>query len=450
MGERLAKGDGAAVSGAFVARAPARAQDRQVEHRAVGRHAAFERREVDEHLEGRARLALGLERAVELALGIGAAADDGADAAVRIHEHEAGLARACAHAFARERGLNQRLGPALQAAVDGGLDDDVAIGGDGERRQAIQCRIDRVVDTGLRAIERVGKAQVGTAGLGAILGGEQARIHHLCQHALGADADDLLVGGRRIAGGRLQQARQRGGLEHRHVAGGLAEEAARRHLDTVGAGAEIDAIEIELEDVALAETRLEPQSEHELLELAGERALGPEEKILGELLGQRRAALLDAPGAQVGERRAHQAGRVETPVLEEAAVLGGNDCIDKVPRQEVDGHVGSLSAALAQDGAVAGQDAHDGRARLGADRHGIGDGEGVVGHGRRQRERHRRHDVDHRQGEEADLPRPAVQELAPGSASLVGLVGSELAHGGGPFLNAIRRIGAHAPAVPAG
>src|SRR5689334_23855797 len=46
-------------------------------------------------------------------------------------------------------------------------------------------------------------------------------------------------------------------------------------------GAEIDPVEIELEDLRLAELVLEPQREHHLLQLAGERALLGEEEVLG-------------------------------------------------------------------------------------------------------------------------------------------------------------------------
>ena len=48
----------------------------------------------------------------------------------------------------------------------------------------------------------------------------------------------------------------------------LAEEAPRRRLHAVGAGAEIDAVEVELEDVALAQAHLQPQRQDQLLELA--------------------------------------------------------------------------------------------------------------------------------------------------------------------------------------
>ena len=49
--------------------------------------------------------------------------------------------------------------------------------------------------------------------------------------------------------GDLHQAGQHRGLGERHLARRLAEIALRRRLDAIGAGAEIDAVEIELEDL---------------------------------------------------------------------------------------------------------------------------------------------------------------------------------------------------------
>ena len=71
----------------------------------------------------------------------------------------------------------------------------------------------------------------------------------------------------------------------------LAEEFLRRRLDAENAGAEIDAVEIEREDLVLGVARLQIEREHRFLHLALEGAAGIEEQILGQLLGQGRAAL---------------------------------------------------------------------------------------------------------------------------------------------------------------
>ena len=91
----------------------------------------------------------------------------------------------------------------------------------------------------------------------------------------------------------------------------LAEIALRGLLDAVGAGAEIDAVEIHLEDLRLGELTLEPQRQQRFLELAVDRALLRQEEILGELLRDGRAALRDGAVQDVGDESAPDAERVD-------------------------------------------------------------------------------------------------------------------------------------------
>ena len=74
-------------------RLPAFDVDRAVFAQRVGGQAAFERRKINERLERRAGLALGRDRAVELAFGIIAAADQRVDRAIGIERDERALAR---------------------------------------------------------------------------------------------------------------------------------------------------------------------------------------------------------------------------------------------------------------------------------------------------------------------------------------------------------------------
>ena len=69
-------------------------------------------------------------------------------------------------------------------------------------------------------------------------------------------------------------------------------------LDAVDAGAEIDAIQVELEDLVLGELRFEEQRDAGLLDLA---AVGPDvrqEQRSRELLRQRAAAFEASPGLE--------------------------------------------------------------------------------------------------------------------------------------------------------
>ena len=68
----------------------------------------------------------------------------------------------------------------------------------------------------------------------------------------------------------------------------MAEEFPRRGVDAVGAASEIDAVQIELEDLVLAELALQRERQDRLLDLAREGAVVGEEDVAGELLGDGR------------------------------------------------------------------------------------------------------------------------------------------------------------------
>src|ERR1043166_5284605 len=89
----------------------------------------------------------------------------------------------------------------------------------------------------------------------------------------------------REPGGRAGERRQRGGFGKRQLARALAEIAARRAVHAVSAGAEIDAVQVELQDLLFGERFLQALRVHQLLQLAGVGALGTEEHDFGSLLG---------------------------------------------------------------------------------------------------------------------------------------------------------------------
>ena len=90
------------------------------------------------------------------------------------------------------------------------------------------------------------------------------------------------------------------------------------------------------------------------LDLALDGALVGEEQVLGQLLGDGRAALHDGIGAHVFRHGARQAEEIDAEMVEEAAVLGGEHGLDDVVRHLVDRHGIALDdAALADLVAVA-------------------------------------------------------------------------------------------------
>src|SRR5206468_7568208 len=80
--------------------------------------------------------------------------------------------------------------------------------------------------------------------------------------------------------------------------------------------AEADVGEIAAEDLLLAKPGLQPERDQGLLELAHRSARGREEAGLGELLGDRAAALAEPPGAYIAEQSAAQTPGIDPDMLE--------------------------------------------------------------------------------------------------------------------------------------
>src|SRR6266853_5629208 len=138
----------------------------------------------------------------------------------------------------------------------------------------------------------------------------------------------------------------------------------RSGVDPVGAGAEIDPVQVDFEDLVLCETVLEPERQQRLPDLAGEAALRSEEEHFGELLGDCAAALNDVPSTEIGHGGAHQADRVDPEMAVEAAVLGRDDRLRQIGRHLLQGQrLAEQSAEIGQRAAILGED-RDGRAAL--------------------------------------------------------------------------------------
>ena len=99
---------------------------------------------------------------------------------------------------------------------------------------------------------------------------------------------------------------------------------------------------------------LEPEREIGFLDLARDRALVGEEQVLGELLGDRGAALAHAARGGVDRQRAQSADHVDAEMAEETAVLGRQHGLDEMVGQFLErDRVVVLDAAPADFDAVA-------------------------------------------------------------------------------------------------
>ena len=307
--QRLGQRHRAEIFVGVVLWAPALDLDRRVLPHRVGRQALLQRRQIHERLERGARLPPCGDRAVVLALRIVSAADHGADRAVGRHRHQRTLADVELHAFRGQLVDDGGFRHALQLRVDRGLDLDALVD---LADQIVQHLADPVGDVVHGACADRLHVVGGVADRGLGLGvGDEFRIRHRRQHDLRPRlrAFGIAVGGE--ARGRFDETGQHRGFRDRHGPRRLAEISLRGGLDAIGTGAEIDAIEIELEDLVLGMLALQPDRELRLLQLALHGALLGQEQVLGELLRQRRAALRHAAMHHVGDERAQDADRVD-------------------------------------------------------------------------------------------------------------------------------------------
>jgi hypothetical protein len=148
------------------------------------------------------------------------------------------------------------------------------------------------------------------------------------------------------------------------VLGGFAEIALCRRLDAVGAGTEIDAVEVELENFVLGVLALQPQRQFHFLQLARHGAFLGQEQVFGELLRQRRAALRYAAMHDVGDGRARDADGVDAVMRIEAAVLDGDERLRQIGRQILQRDIGAGHFAARGQYAAVDTDDLDGRRAL--------------------------------------------------------------------------------------
>jgi len=179
------------------------------------------------------------------------------------------------------------------------------------------------------------------------LGGEVALGCHLLEDVVPPLERRFLLLDRVVVRGALDHAGEQRGFERREVGGVLVEERLGRGLDAVRAAAEVDGVQVFGQDLVLGELSLDLDREQALAHLLPERPrrdriglhaglrilLVPTGvHVLHELLCERRTALHDLAGDEVGPRRAEDPAYVDPGVVVEALVLDGDDRVPELGR----------------------------------------------------------------------------------------------------------------------
>jgi hypothetical protein len=117
------------------------------------------------------------------------------------------------------------------------------------------------------------------------------QLGHPAQYVMLALLGALRVGDRVVKRRRLGQSREHRRLGEVELVERLAEVDLRSGAEAVGALAEIDLVDVKLEDLLLGQAVLDLECEQRLVQLAGERLLRREKEVAGHLHGDRARAL---------------------------------------------------------------------------------------------------------------------------------------------------------------
>ena len=131
---------------------------------------------------------------------------------------------------------------------------------------------------------------------------DEAQFVHAPQHVELPRLGALGVGDGIVGGRSLGQSRQHGGFGDGDILQRTAEIDLRGGGEAIGALAEEDLVDVELEDLVLGQVRLDFPGQQHLPQFPGHRLLAGQEEVAGHLHGDRAGSLL-------GSRRQIRQGR---------------------------------------------------------------------------------------------------------------------------------------------
>jgi len=182
--------------------------------------------------------------------------------------------------------LEGRQAP-LERLFGGVLDVDVERRVDLEATLIHQIRAVPLVQVLADHLHEVGRLLGVVAGLGdperrlagLLVGGavDEFRREHLGEHEVPSPERAVGIPARRIVARVPGQAREQGALRQAQLLDALCEKDLRRGVDAVGALAEVDLVEVHLENLVLGVGLLDPDREDDFLEFAGDGLLVREE-----------------------------------------------------------------------------------------------------------------------------------------------------------------------------
>ena len=313
LGEGFFQANGAAIAFSGVFGKIAAPRDRRVVDHVVRLHARAQRRQPDKQLECGAGLALGLGDPVERGFCIVPATDHGHDLAVRAHRDQCDLRltewRAC-HDSSRDF---------LQARVQSRGQSEFLVAEIGQRA-GLRHRPVGKIGAGGQAVPGP-DIQSGDAEPVGFRLAQIAGTDHRGLDQIGPLGRQFRVAGRCEPGRGLNQSGEHDRLFERQVFRLAVVVMQRRGAQAIDIVAKIDVREVSLENFILGQPCLQPESDQHFPRLARQAAFRGQEGGLGELLGDRAAALGHAAAGEIAPQRPRETARIDAPVRIEAPVL---------------------------------------------------------------------------------------------------------------------------------
>ena len=193
--------------------------------------------------------------------------------------------------------------------------------------------------------------------------GNVALFQHVVQNGLTPHCIFLRMGDGVIAGGVLGDTGQHRALGEIQLGNAFSEVTAGGGLNAVGAGTEVDGVEVILQNLLLADLFLQLEGQVLFLEFPAEAVdqggfVHParEDAVFQKLLGDGAGSLVEAAGSKTVNAGAENAADVNALVLVETLVLDGYDGMLEILRDLVDrdnGPVGGAEGELLHDGTIA-------------------------------------------------------------------------------------------------
>ena len=291
------------------------------------------------------------DRAIKLAIGVIAAADQRLDRAIGVKRDERALADAKSRAFAIKLFGERLFRRRLQRDAERRRDGDIFIDRADRIVERVHHEIGGVIDRARVSISH------GLRGMSEGEHGHRIGYKTFLNHC----RDDLaraLAGPGRIAiwrqsRRRLHQSRENRRLGQRHIAGAVAKIFLRRRFHAIGAGAEIHAVQIQFEDLVFRIFMLKPEREDRLLDLSRNGPLLGQKEVFGELLGQCRTALHHAAACYITNQGAQNSLGIDSQMRIKAAILDCDKGFWQIRRQVRDPDRGASGvAAIGEQNAV--------------------------------------------------------------------------------------------------